>query len=311
MADDQSGLGPDDLDTDLDTADVLRSADDAGSADDTWVRSLLADLDFLRPEFPAAAGATAGDAGDAGPSDAAGEPMPPWVWTQIGATLAAEGGGSRRRPAWVRWGGGLVAASVAVLAIGLAVTSFSGGAGQSGSGDSSIMAGAALDTAVMKDSAPAKAAAPAERAAPTLEAAPTLSFAGIVPPTLNLIGSRTDYRADDLKDQVTSLLQQLDMAPEKARAAMQQLPGELVVPDAEPPDMLTTPVKLRACVTKLTKIATSTALLIDWSTFHGVEAGVIIAPEYPTPGEADVTELDIWVVDHRCEVQEDDHLSMR
>lgn len=294
MVDDQSGPDPADADpadldsADLDSAGALRSADGPEGADDTWVRGLLADLDFLRPDPDA---------------DAADEPMPAWVWARIDSTLAAETGASRRRPAWVRWGGGLVAASVAVLAIGIAVTSFSGGS--SPTSDTAVMAGAAPEAAVMKDAAPAMAAAP------DLEATPRLSFAGMVPPALRLTGSQTDYTAADLRDQVAGLLQQLDMAPAKARAAMQQAPAELVVPDAEPPALLQSPVTLRECITKLTKIATSTALLIDWSTFQGQEAGVIVTPEYPSAGQPDVTELDVWVVDHQCVVQEDEHLTMR
>jgi len=317
MVDDHGGpdsddLSPADLDSaDLSPADALRSADSPEGADDAWVRGLLADLDFLRPEAYDAIGA-ADAAGTAGPSD---EPMPPWVWARVGATLAAEAGTTRRRPAWVRWGGGLVAASVAVLAIGVAVTSFSG-ANNPTDTDSAVMAGAAPEAAAMKagaspEAAVLKAAAPDTAAAPRLESPLMLSFAGMVPPALRLTGSQTDYTADNLAAEVTGLLQQMDMAPEKARVAMQQVPAELAVPDPEPPMLLQSPVMLRDCITKLTQIATSTALLIDWSTYQGAEAGVIVAPEYPTSGQPDVTELDVWVVDHRCTVQEIEHLSMR
>lgn len=300
--------------------DALRPADASAGPDDAWVRGLLADLDFLRPDAadPADDAAVVTDPGhDVGPVHDV-DQMPPWVWAQIGATLDAEGATGRRRPGWVRWGGGLVAASVAVLAIGLAVTSFSG-RGTSDGGGTAVMAGAAPESALSKDAAaPRAAAAPPQAAlaeaplpqAPIAAAPATLSFASMVPPTLNLIGSETEYTAENLKDQVAGLLDRLDMAPAKARAAMKVPPRELAMPGPEAPALLRTPVTLRDCITTLTKVETSTALLIDWSTYQGEEAGVIVAPDYPTADQPDVTELDIWVIDHLCAVQEDDHITM-
>ncbi len=250
--------------------------------EDAWVRSLLGDLDHLRADA------------DPGPSEA----MPPWVWARMTSALATEGGAERRRPGWIRWGGGLVAASFAVLAMGVAVTAFMGG----GSEES-----------VVADAAPeALLSAPSAGARSGLAQAPTLSFAGMVPPVLRMTDSQTDYTPAGLGEQVTDLLASMDMAPEAAMTAMSSAPVELAVPDPEPSGILESPRSLRDCVTKLTDLATSTALLLDWSTYLGEDAGVIVTPEYSEadPTEPDMRELDVWVIDHDCDVKMGLHLSL-
>lgn len=250
--------------------------------DDAWVRALLGDLDHLRPEA------------DPGPS----EPMPPWVWARVSSALATEGGAERRRPGWIRWGGGLVAASFAVLAMGVAVTAFMGGNS---------------DQAVVADAAPeALLSAPSAAARSGVSQAPMLSFAGMVPPVLRMTDSQTDYTPTTLGDQVTDLLASMDMAPEAAMAAMKSAPAELPVPDPEPSGILESPTSLRDCITELTDLATSTALLLDWSTYLGEDAGVIVTPEYSEsqPTQPDMRELDVWVVDGDCDVKMGLHLSM-
>ena len=304
MVDDQPTGGPD-------PDNPLRSADEAAAPDDAWVRALLADLDFLRPDPTDSTNQSgAVDLTDStDPTDESGavDVMPPWVWAQVSATLAAEAGNVGRRPAWVRWGGGLVAASVAVLAIGVAVTAFSGGNQTPGGNEVAVMAGSAPDAAQLQKAAPAIAAAP------ELQEAPRLSFAGMVPPAVRLTGSEIDYTPEGLAGQVTEVLEAMNMEPETALDAMKSAPVELVVPDPEPPLLLQSSIALRACITKLTQLDTSTALVIDWSTFQGEEAGVIVIPEYSSTGQPvpDVTELDVWVVDHECVVRDDEHISMR
>lgn len=243
------------------------------------VRSVLAGLDFLRPDDPAVSRASDPAAAD--------EAMPPWVWDRLTLALAAEADApaTRRTPAWMRWGGGLVAASVAVLAVGVAVTTFSDGSGS--------------------DQGPT-----------------TMSFAGMAPPALRLIDSETDYTAADLGAQVSTVLAEMGMEPEVAMTAMKQAPAEMPMPAEivtaapEPIAVLESPRSLRDCITKLTNLATSTALLIDWSTFDGQEAGVVVTPEYPQEAgrpvsEPDMSELDVWVIDHDCDVKAGIHIRMK
>ncbi len=87
------------------------------------VQRALADLTFLRPDEGAP---------DASPAP---EPMPDWAWARISSALSteaahAEPSARHPRSRLVRWGGGLVAASVAVLAVGLGVQVFSAGGSQ-------------------------------------------------------------------------------------------------------------------------------------------------------------------------------------
>lgn len=264
--------------------------DEADSAGFEHVTEALAALTFLRPDDP---------------STAADEPMPDWAWTRISQALAAEATPRRRTPGWVRWGGGLVAASVAVLAVGLAVTSFAGGSDPA---------------AVVADGAPEAATAPLAAALPEGAAASarsaiaeprTLSFAGMVPPALHLIDSQTDYTEAGLEGQVKSVLQEMDMQPAQAMSALKAAPVELVVTEPRPRGILLSAQQLRDCITKLTTLATSTALLIDWSTVDGKDAGVVVAPEYADEQSVpDPTELDIWVVDHECDVKALTHIRM-
>ena len=111
-----------------------RDVDDEGT-DDTHVREALRDLSFLRPDDPVGT-----------------DPMPDWAWARITTALAAEqhGTDSRRPSRLARWGGGLVAASVAVVAVGVGVTAFqdsgSGGAVVAGSATSGASASAGGQT---------------------------------------------------------------------------------------------------------------------------------------------------------------------
>lgn len=284
--DDDQSPRPDDGPTPLDDV-VPLGLDDADSAAFAHVTQALGALTFLRPD---------------GESRTDDEPMPDWVWARLSDALAAEATPSRRAPAWARWGGGLVAASVAVLAIGLAVTSFSG------SGD---------PAAVVADAAPEAATAPLGASLPQGDAVaarsaigerPTLSFAGMVPPALRLIDSQTDYTSEQLEGQVSDVLEAMDMEPASAMAALKAAPAELALPEAldpAPGGMLLSSRSLRDCITKLTKVATSTALLVDWTTYDGQAAGVIITPDYPDTGAAEpnMREIDVWVVDHDCDTE--------
>lgn len=273
-----------------DVHDGLSAADpsDPDPADLERVQAVLSHMSFLRPE---------GDSGADGGSD---EPIPPWVWDRLTAAIAAEsmGPASRPRPGWMRWGGGLVAASVAVLAVGIAVTSFSGG------DDQDLVARSAPEAA--------------------MEQAPqAMSFAGMVPPALKLIDSKTEYTPAELGDQVEEILTEMGMEPEAAMDAMEQAPEVMPMPAemmpalsaavADPASVLTSPRSLRDCITKLTNLATSTALLIDWATFDGQDAGVVVTPEYPETGtsQPDMSELDVWVIDHDCDVKAGVHIRMK
>lgn len=272
------------------------SSDPVDPADLERVQAVLSHMAFLRPADETGAAESGSDTAP----DPADEPMPPWVWDRLSAAIAAEADGpaTTRRPGWMRWGGGLVAASVAVLAVGIAVTTFSGGE------DQDLVARSAPEAAI--DQTPQ-----------------ALSFAGMVPPALKLIDSQTDYTPNELGEQVEEILTEMGMEPEAAMDAMEQAPEVMPMPAemvpalsaavADPTSVLTSPRSLRDCITKLTNLATSTALLIDWATFDGEDAGVVVTPEYPETGTSrpDMSELDVWVIDHDCDVKAGVHIRMK
>ena len=278
-----------------------RDAED--DVDTSFVTEALSGLDFLRADSAPSESAHA----DSAPSDS----MPDWAWARITTALAAEqAGSSTRRPSrLVRWGGGLVAASVAVVAVGVGVTAFqdsgSGGAVVAGSATS----GASATAGSVPSAAAFEAAEPvtSESLTKELAASRELSFASMVPPVFRLIDSQTSYTAAGLKDQVEDVMASTGMpasstAVEEALAA----PVEPVVMTDVPADGFTRSAEsLRDCVTKLTKEEGATALLVDRSTFEGAAAGVIVAPEVPAASVAPaedpaVDELEVMVVDPDC-----------
>lgn len=245
------------------------------------VRRALADLTFLRPDAQTE------------PSETGAERMPDWAWARLSNALAAESGNAPvRRPSRIlRWGGGLAAAAVAAVAVGVGVTAFQG---------SDPGATVAADSPAAADSLAAAPAPGMEAAASATPGVLTknLALAGIVPPTLHLVDSDTDYTREDLRRQVTDVLADNGMATTtQAVATAMSLPPADVEMSAVPSNGFTrTLADLRACITALTRQADSTALLVDRSTFEGADAGVVVtSPETPT-----MTRLQIVVIDPEC-----------
>jgi hypothetical protein len=140
-----------------------------------------------------------------------------------------------------------------------------------------------------------------------LQAPQALSAAGFVPPVTMLMRSDTDYTPDQLQTQVVDVLKEVGV--DSAQAA-EDLAG--TVPDEQAPDtgFTSSAERLRDCITSLTDSESSTALVVDRSTFEGQDAGVVVAPEYEaassTPASPasrpDMSELMVWVVDPDCNV---------
>jgi hypothetical protein len=259
------------------------------------VERLLAGLDFLRPDE----------------SDTPAESMPDWAWARISSALQAEAASvspashpSRSR--LMRWGGGLVAASLAVVAVGIAVNVSQGSGGGAVVADAVPSAETEARALSLSGDAAAEesAGAPAPGAAAEGALAPPrqFNFAGMVPPALNLMGTRTDYSAKDMQGQVTEVLEETGVAP---MASMPSPQPTMDVPDAVPAvGFLASPRGLRDCVTKLTHKGTSTALMIDTSTYEGRPASIVVAPDYDMPDSQapDLSMIEVWVVDPDCQV---------
>jgi hypothetical protein len=266
--------------------DYLRDLDDdVDPADLAAVQQALAGLAFLRPVEPGSP--TTGTE----PAEPV-EPMPDWAWERISTALAAEtaraaGAATSGRSRLARWGGGLVAASVAVLAVGVGVTAFQG----SGSGDAVVAGDAAAPAASV--------------AALSAEAGPErLAFAGIAPAQM-LVDSDTDYTAAGLRSQVRSVLSSFGVGDEQQAKQMMTADAPVEIETAAVPTtgFLSSEESLRDCITKLTQDAEATALMVDRSTYEGQDAGVVVAPETaPATSVPDVSELQVWVVDEDCDI---------
>lgn len=253
-----------------------REVDEQVDPDDlAAVQRALAGLVFLRPD-----------------PDASDEPMPDWAWDRLRTALAAETARatdprSSGRSRLARWGGGLVAASIAVVAVGVGVTTFQG----SGSGG-----------AVVADEAAARAASAAALVA---ESGPeALALAGISPAQM-LVDSDTAYTAEGLRTQVRSVLTAFGVGDtQQAKQLMTgDAPGQVEAAGVPSTGFLSSEESLRDCITKLTQDADATALMVDWSAYEGQDAGVVVAPEDESlASPPDMSALRVWVVDEDCDV---------
>ena len=267
------------------------------------VRTLLGDLTFLDP---AAVPAT--------------DPMPDDIWARLTGVLDSEAASraaadhenvvvltpSNRPSRGMRWAGGLVAASVAIVAVGLAVNTVRGG-----SSDPATVAGeAAMSTAPVakaEDLTMQMAATPEAMSAPASDAPVGAAAPTVVPAARIVMASSTNYLPETLPGQVVSLVKNAGFTtPQEARAK--------VVPMASMPvdDGFTASWDaLRACLTWLTQSSQSQALVVDRATYAGHDAGVIVAPaispdaDPATPSPAVTLEtrygaFDVWVVNPDC-----------
>jgi len=284
----------------------LRDADeDTDPAALAFAAEALARLAFLRPDAPEAGVAPDG-------SDA--DTMPDWTWERISRSLAAEseirakaapsaGSTPRHASRATRWGGGLIAASVAVVAVGIGFTAMRGT-----TSDSAVVAGevSAASTAADAEAFGAAPASPGSSAltAQDLEGPSDWSFAGMVPPAQMLVDSGLDYTRTRLGAQVRSVLDRFGAS--SAQAATKTAPVVMEAAEMPATGFMASEQALRDCITKLTNLAESTAVMVDRSSFEGQDAGVVVAPEYADPASAsptpDMSRMQVWVIDPDCNV---------
>ena len=157
-----------------------------------------------------------------------------------------------------RWTTPLVAASVAGLAlvIGANVLGENGSGG--GSDDSMVAAGAEPVVA--------------ER---VTSAEPQVLQAGFVPPARKVMELREDLTSANVAQTVDRLLEDAGV---QEPVDVLDMPAEDWQPSAD--GLTSDPQVLRACVTKVTKVATSQALLVLRASVNGVDAGLIVVPEF-------------------------------
>lgn len=264
------------------------------------VVALLGSLDFLRPD-------------SSGPST----PMPDGVWARLESSLAgqaavpapipADGPAVRRR---TRWASGLVAASIAVVAVGIGATVLRQGSTSSETVTAATAPSATAPLAASAEAfaapgasdgmadAPGSEAAKAEQAAP-LAGEPAAGDAGDStpapsPPTIDLrvagepparvvLASSTNYTPEDLPGQVSSLFASMGVDSASEAMAMPVEPVSMPVADG----FTSSWQALRDCVTWLTESPDEQALVVDRARFLGNDAGVVVAPgdDGPALGE--------------------------
>lgn len=212
------------------------------------------------------------------------EPVPVDVWNRVRAAIdtaataeahvfdGSSGASTRRLRALPggKWTTPLIAASVAVLAvaIGASVLGPFGGDSQEGTlvaSDSPTVQAEALDVAT------------------TRQASPQVVQAGFVPPAKKVMELPDEVTSATLANTVDQILEDVGIYEP---ADVLEMPTE----DWTPADdgMTSGPEVLRDCVTKITKVETSQALLVLRANVNGLDAGLVVVPEFMV----DMTEMD-------------------
>jgi len=283
-------------------------------------------------------------------------PMPDWAWDKLSLAIGTEASAraaaehdnvvplnrtteappSTRSSRGLKWAGGLVAASVAIVAVGVAVSSVQTTSGPSvvageavqasltGPAPASVQAlvaqdkaipGSADATAPLAAPAPASAQAfstPTQSEPPTADApatGPTPSFRSgptIVQAARMVTATQTDYQTEQLPGQVRTLLSDVGVDSPKEASAM---PTVAALPGGD--GFTATWDRLRACINWLTHATDAQALVVDRGTFEGDAAGVVVAPadaDNPDPStpaptvtvDTDQGRVDVWVVTPQC-----------
>ncbi len=254
--------------------------------------------------------------------DVTAEAMPPEVWARLSRALADEAAArsgatagnvvplapraERAEHRSLRWAGGLVAASVVLVALGIAVSTLSLGGG---SGEA-IMAGDAPVALASSDAAgAADAAAKSAGLAPTPEA---FAAESVAPQAARMVmASNVNYTRAGLTDQVATLLDEVDVHTPEEASLMPVTPVALPIEGGFTQSW----EALRACLTWLAKSAQAQALVVDRATYEGTDAGVVVAPASqvdpatsppPTTTLASpMGTLDVWVVKPECQQVQD------
>lgn len=190
--------------------------------------------------------------------------MPEPVWEQLLAGVHAEqnkGAGRRRLLPGGRWTTPLVAVSAVALALVLGTTVLERVGTDNSPADSVV----ASDT-----SATSVGAADAQE-----PPSPRIVQAGFVSPAKKVMSLADDISADSIPDTVGELL---------AASGVDEPTDVLGMPEEAwqpvPGGLTADPQTLRDCITKVTKVETSQALLVVRAKVNGLDAGLIVVPEF-------------------------------
>ena len=197
-----------------------------------------------------------------------GERVPADVWDRVldgvqaerERAAAEEAGKGRRILPGGRWTTPLVAASAVALALVVGTTVLD----RSGSQDPAVVA-----------DAPVSAEGSNDAASLAISPSPQIVQAGFVPPAKKVMALTDDLSADSIADTVDEILTGVGVEEPTDVLAM---PEETWQPTGD--GMTADPQVLRDCITKVTKVETSQALLVLRASVNGLDAGVIVVPEF-------------------------------
>lgn len=270
----------------IDDVPEPESLGEVAELDQEWVIEALAGLDFLDPNRVTP------------------EPMPDAVWEQLNTVLSLEqasrsGGGASSEILSFPTGGrrrlnltsGLIAASVAFLAVGLAVVALRPTA------TSDVVAGSTANSTAGSVVAESDA-----------ESAPQILQAGFVPPARAVTQSDMAYTPENVVRQIDSMIDGFGMSSPLEMLTMDS--PKTMKKAMRTSGFMASEEKLRNCITMLTKSDQSQALIVDRAQYMGSDAGVIVIPAFmaidissPPPSNMPIT-LDIWVVGPNCGEQD-------
>jgi hypothetical protein len=270
----------------IDDVPEPESLGEVAEMDQEWVIEALAGLDFLDPNRVTP------------------EPMPDAVWEQLNTVLSLEqasrsGGGASSEILSFPTGGrrrlnltsGLIAASVAFLAVGLAVVALRPTA------TSDVVAGSTANS----DAGSVVAESDAK-------SAPQILQAGFVPPARAVTQSDMAYTPENVVGQIDSMIDGFGMSSPLEMLTMDS--PKTMKKAMRTSGFMASEEKLRNCITMLTKSDQSQALIVDRARYMGSDAGVIVIPAFmaidissPPPSNMPIT-LDIWVVGPNCGEQD-------
>ena len=196
------------------------------------------------------------------------ERVPADVWDRVldgvqaerERAAAEEAGKGRRILPGGRWTTPLVAASAVALALVVGTTVLD----RSGSQDPAVVA-----------DAPVSAEGSNDAAALAISPSPQIVQAGFVPPAKKVMALTDDLSADSIADTVDEILTGVGV---EEPTDVLEMPEETWQPTGD--GMTADPQVLRDCITKVTRVETSQALLVLRASVNGLDAGVIVVPEF-------------------------------
>lgn len=247
--------------------------------DDLWARRPLPPLNPELAEWFAA---------DPAP------PMPPDVWARLEGALAAEpplvaSGSPRvadlateRRTRRSRTALPLLAGAAGLVLVGAVVVP-----AMRGGDPAPVVADGTLVTTAVAGSTPAAAPQPSAalpgEAAPSAPASDAPANADVAALPRAILQTGTDYSADAMPSQVTTLLATVGLTDQgDVSEAMTATPAATDMPGT---GLAATPESLADCLGRLGLPAGSTPLLLDTATFDGRRAGVIVTVGAATDGQ--------------------------